>query len=80
MKDSFLMFRHLKALQQRNSSQVLFQGRSRFLQRSVHTPADDPNFLSIVDNPPQLVKVGKSNRPGLIFLGYFTDFMATIVH
>jgi hypothetical protein len=33
-------------------------------------PADDPNFMSIVDNPPTLVRAGKKKHgPGLIVLG-----------
>ena len=37
--------------------------------RLAHNPADSPNFTSIVDNPPQLVKSGKKHGPGLIVLG-----------
>lgn len=32
-------------------------------------PADDPNFTSIIDNPPNLVRTGKRHGPGLIILG-----------
>ncbi|MCJ1226169.1 surf-like protein [Toensbergia leucococca] len=39
-----------------------------FQRRFAHTPADDPNFFSIVDNPPNLVKSGKRHGPGLIVL------------
>jgi surfeit locus 1 family protein len=31
--------------------------------------ADDPNFVSIVDNPPNLVRTGRRHGPGLIILG-----------
>ncbi|KAI1157693.1 SURF1 family-domain-containing protein [Nemania serpens] len=31
-------------------------------------PADDPAFSSIVDNPPELVRVGRRHGPGLIIL------------
>ncbi|KAI1192351.1 SURF1 family-domain-containing protein [Nemania serpens] len=31
-------------------------------------PADDPTFTSIVDNPPELVRVGRRHGPGLIVL------------
>ncbi|KAG9228699.1 COX1 assembly protein-like protein Shy1 [Amylocarpus encephaloides] len=31
-------------------------------------PADDPNFMSVVDNPPQLVRTGRRHGPGLIVL------------
>ena len=37
--------------------------------RLAHSPADDPDFLSIVDNPPVLVKSGRRHGPGLIILG-----------
>ncbi|KAL2166589.1 hypothetical protein VTG60DRAFT_2484 [Thermothelomyces hinnuleus] len=31
-------------------------------------PADDPNFISILDNPPELVRTGRKHGPGLIIL------------
>ncbi|KAF3765083.1 putative Shy1, mitochondrial inner membrane protein [Cryphonectria parasitica EP155] len=31
-------------------------------------PADDPNFHSILDNPPQLVRTGRRHGPGLLVL------------
>ncbi|OAA60567.1 cox1 assembly protein [Niveomyces insectorum RCEF 264] len=31
-------------------------------------PADDPNFTSILDNPPELVRSGRRHGPGLIVL------------
>lgn len=31
-------------------------------------PADDPGFSSVVDNPPELVRVGRRHGPGLIIL------------
>ncbi|KAB8290512.1 hypothetical protein EYC80_010941 [Monilinia laxa] len=31
-------------------------------------PADDPNFTSIIDNPPNLVRTGRRHGPGLIIL------------
>ncbi len=37
-------------------------------RRYAHTPADDPNFQSIVDNPPVLVKIGQRHGKGLIVL------------
>lgn len=37
--------------------------------RNAHTPANDPSFFSIVDNPPNLVKSGRKHGPGLIILG-----------
>ncbi|RDL36056.1 uncharacterized protein BP5553_06668 [Venustampulla echinocandica] len=41
---------------------------SRTTRRSKPAPADDPNFLSIVDNPPNLVRTGRRHGPGLIIL------------
>ncbi|RAL67801.1 hypothetical protein DID88_008528 [Monilinia fructigena] len=39
-------------------------------------PADDPNFTSIIDNPPNLVRTGRRHGPGLIILALipFTAF------
>ncbi|KAL2161310.1 hypothetical protein VTH06DRAFT_8530 [Thermothelomyces fergusii] len=31
-------------------------------------PADDPNFISIADNPPELVRTSRKHGPGLIIL------------
>lgn len=36
--------------------------------------ADDPNFLSILDNPPNIVRSGKRHGPGLIVLGKSISF------
>ncbi|MCJ1358808.1 MAG: surf-like protein [Icmadophila ericetorum] len=36
--------------------------------RFLHNPADSPDFKSIVDNPPNLVRSGKRHGPGLIIL------------
>lgn len=41
-------------------------------RRFAHIPAEDPNFTSIVDNPPNLVKTGNRHGPGLIILGAAT--------
>ncbi|KAJ5040320.1 uncharacterized protein L3040_005977 [Drepanopeziza brunnea f. sp. 'multigermtubi'] len=38
--------------------------------RAKAQPADDPNFMSIVDNPPTLVRTGKRHGPGLIILAF----------
>lgn len=38
-------------------------------RRLAHNPADNPDFLSVVDNPPNLVKSGGRHGPGLIILG-----------
>jgi len=43
----------------------------RFMSTSsprARQPADDPNFMSIVDNPPNLVRTGRRHGPGLIIL------------
>ncbi|KAI9819197.1 MAG: surf-like protein [Pycnora praestabilis] len=43
--------------------------RPPMLQRRLaHTPAEDPNFTSIVDNPPEIVRSGRRHGPGLIVL------------
>ncbi|KAI0125072.1 putative COX1 assembly protein Shy1 [Xylariales sp. AK1849] len=42
---------------------------SRTTSRMNRTPADDPNFTSILDNPPQLIRTGnRHNYYGLAFL------------
>lgn len=46
-------------------------GRGR---RFAHNPADDASFLSIVDNPPNLVRKGRRHGPGLIVLGRAAGF------
>ena len=40
--------------------------------RLAHNPADNSDFLSIVDNPPILVKSGRRHGPGLIILGPYS--------
>ena len=42
---------------------------SQSSRRPKAEPADDPNFMSIVDNPPNLVRAGRRHGPGLIVLG-----------
>jgi len=37
-------------------------------QRYAHTPAEDPSFQSVVDNPPLLVRSGQKHGPGLFIL------------
>lgn len=38
-------------------------------RRSAHNPADNPNFISIIDQPPTLVRAGrKKHGPGLLLL------------
>ncbi|KAL3420197.1 cox1 assembly protein [Phlyctema vagabunda] len=41
---------------------------SKTTRRPGPQPADDPNFMSIVDNPPTLIRAGKRHGPGLIIL------------
>lgn len=41
---------------------------SPFQRRYAHTPADDPYFQSIVDNPAVPVRSGQKHGPGLIVL------------
>lgn len=53
-------------VQQPQGSRRLFSRTSRTSQQQ---PAEDPNFTSILDNPPQLVRAGrKHNKWGLAFL------------
>jgi len=47
-------------------------------RRLAHVPAEDPNFTSIVDNPPNLVKTGDRHGPGLIILGEATCYESTV--
>lgn len=42
---------------------------SRTTPKARQQPGDDPSFLSIVDNPPNIVRAGKQHGPGLIILG-----------
>lgn len=42
---------------------------SSFFRRKKQPSADDPEFVSILDGPPQLVRVGKRHGPGLLVLG-----------
>lgn len=45
--------------------------RSFCVRRFSHRPADHSDFISIVDNPPQPVRVGNRHGPGVIVLGSF---------
>lgn len=47
------------------SSRHISQSRPRCEKQA----GDDPNFMSIVDNPPNLVRTGRKHGPGLIILG-----------
>lgn len=38
-------------------------------RRQYKQPADNPDFHSILDNPPELVRSGRRHGPGLIILG-----------
>jgi hypothetical protein len=38
-------------------------------RRPARQAGDDPNFMSIVDNPPNLIRTGKRHGPGLMVLG-----------
>lgn len=38
-------------------------------RRSEKQAADDPNFVSVLDGPPQLVRQKRRHGPGLIILG-----------
>ncbi|KAI1337128.1 SURF1 family-domain-containing protein [Xylariaceae sp. FL0016] len=41
---------------------------TRTARRPRENPADDPNFTSILDNPPEIVRAGRRHGPGLIIL------------
>lgn len=77
MKSLSLVFRPLEAVKRNNLSLIRFRWRFSSLRHFGHTPADDPNFLSIVDKPPKLVKVGRKHNPGVILLGYSICYIAT---
>jgi len=42
---------------------------SQTARRRSKQAADNPDFMSIVDNPPQIVRTGRRHGPGLIVLG-----------
>lgn len=42
---------------------------SIYPKRYAHGPAEAPDLMSIVDNPPEYVRVGKRHGPGIIILG-----------
>ena len=44
---------------------------SKTTRRRPEQPGDDPNFMSIIDSPPMLVRAGRRHGPGLIVLGTF---------
>ncbi|EER24416.1 SURF1 family protein [Coccidioides posadasii C735 delta SOWgp] len=44
------------------------QQRQQQQVRFAHTPADDPNWISVADNPSKLVRTGHKHGPGLILL------------
>lgn len=43
-------------------------------QRFARIPAEDPDFISIVDKPPNIVRSGRRHGPGLIVLGIAAGF------
>jgi surfeit locus 1 family protein len=45
------------------------QFTSSIFRRKQQPSADDPEFVSVLDGPPKLVRVGKRHGPGLIILG-----------
>lgn len=54
--------------QQRN-----FRANSKrsYQQQQHQQPADDPQWVSPIDRPSQIVRVGRRHGPGLIILGTF---------
>ncbi|KAG0650238.1 Cytochrome oxidase assembly shy1 [Hyphodiscus hymeniophilus] len=49
---------------------------SRSTRQRAQQPGDDPNFMSIVDNPPTLVRAGRRHGPGLIILDWKSKLIA----
>ena len=49
------------------ASRRAISGTPRRLEKK--QAADDPNFTSILDNPPELIRTGRRHGPGLIILG-----------
>lgn len=43
--------------------------------RLLYNSANDPNFSSLVDNAPDIVRSGKRHGPGIIILGSAARFM-----
>lgn len=52
----------------RPTSRLFSHTRPRRAEHEPRQPADDPNFHSILDNPPQLVRAGRRHGPGLLVL------------
>lgn len=53
------------------------QHQIRFSSNNQH-PGDDARWLSVIDNPSQVVRVGRRHGPGLIILGMMHGCMAAI--
>jgi len=55
---------------QRSTANTCFLNRplSSTARRSIKQPGDDPNFTSILDNPPELIRTGRRHGYGLIVL------------
>lgn len=71
MQKTCHFLRHLKVSQHVRLSHLLYEGKSLPFRRFFRKPAEDPNFVSIVDGPPKLVRVGRQHGPGVIILGAF---------
>ncbi|ORY60512.1 SURF1 family-domain-containing protein [Pseudomassariella vexata] len=63
------IFRTSQTTTRTASSRSQHRTFSHIRPRANHPPpAEDPNFTSILDNPPQLVRAGRRHGPGLIIL------------
>lgn len=78
MKSYSLLFEAIKpnrpinlTYSQRNSLRLKCGRRPSPQRRLAHIPAEDPEFLSLADAPPTLVKVRRRHGPGLIILGAY---------
>lgn len=67
----------LRFRQNPSSRLQLRYNRPQGQQRQGYVRAEDPNFVSIVDHPPRLVRAGRKHGPGLIVLGLYI-FLPTL--
>lgn len=73
--NSHVILRSLRASQLASRPQsttlrtVLRRQFTSTCRRSEKQAADDPNFVSVLDGPPQLVRQKRRHGPGLIILG-----------
>lgn len=67
---------------QNPSSRLQLKYNNRRQRQQGYVRAEDPNFVSIVDHPPRLVRAGRKHGPGLIVLGLYIylspDFLSLL--